>query len=287
MLAYLDKIDPESARIARERYGCLAPWRSDPVRYGRMALSRGYAVCERPVTEALLDLLDKRLDYLVKDGAAFFDAEQNARIVTAAEQYYRVMYYGDAVSWNLRDQHMFDTLERLLAHRGPKSKAVVWAHNSHIGDAEFTEMGQVRGEHNIGQLARARFGEDCALIGFGTDRGTVAAASDWDGPMEIKRVRPARDDSYEGRSRDADIPAFFLETGPGQKEHVRAALAEPLLERAIGVIYRPETELLSHYFQAELSRQFDAWIWFTETRAVAARAEAHPHGPDETYPSGL
>ena len=170
-----------SARIARERYGCLAPWRSDPVRYGRMALSRGYAVCEKPVTEALLDLLNKRLDYLVRDGESFFDAEQNARIVTAAEQYYRVMYYGDAVSWNLRDQHMFDTLERLLAHRGPGSKAVVWAHNSHIGNAEFTEMGQVRGEHNIGQLARDRFGDEAALIGFGTDRGTVAAASDWDG----------------------------------------------------------------------------------------------------------
>jgi protein-L-isoaspartate(D-aspartate) O-methyltransferase len=287
VLTFLDKVDPATARIARERYGCLAPWRSDPVRYGRMALSRGYAVCEKPVTEALLDLLKKRLDYLIKDGEAFFDAEQNARIVAAAEQYYRVMYYGDAVSWNLRDQHMFDTLERLLAHRGPRSKAVVWAHNSHIGDAEFTEMGQVRGEHNIGQLARARFGADCALIGFGTDRGTVAAASDWDGPMEIKRVRPARADSYEGRSHDAGIPAFLLETGPGQREHIRDALAEPLLERAIGVIYRPETELLSHYFQAELSRQFDAWIWFTETKAVTARAEAHPHGPDETYPFGL
>jgi protein-L-isoaspartate(D-aspartate) O-methyltransferase len=287
VLTYLDKVDPATARIARERYGCLAPWRSDPVRYGRMALSRGYAVCERPVTEALLDLLKKRLDYLYKDGEAFFDAEQNARIVAAAEQYYRVMYYGDAVSWNLRDQHMFDTLDRLLAHRGPDSRAVVWAHNSHIGDAEFTEMGQVRGEHNIGQLARARFGDDAALLGFGTDRGTVAAASDWDGPMEIKRVRPARDDSYEGRSRDAGVPAFLLETGPGQQDHIRDALAEPLLERAIGVIYRPETELLSHYFQAELSRQFDAWIWFTETKAVAARAGAHPHGPDETYPFGL
>jgi protein-L-isoaspartate(D-aspartate) O-methyltransferase len=287
VLAYLDKIDPEAAAIARERYGCLTPWRADPVRYGRMALSRGYAVCEKPVAEALLDLLKKRLDYLFKDGEAFFDAEQNARIVAAAEQYYRVMYYGDAVSWNLRDQHMFDTLERLLAHRGPDSKAVVWAHNSHIGNAEFTEMGQVRGEHNIGQLARDRLGDKAALIGFGTDRGTVAAASDWNGPMEIKRVRPARDDSYEGRSREANIPAFFLETGPGQKERIRAELAEPLLERAIGVIYRPETELLSHYFQAELSRQFDAWIWFTETEAVAARPEAHPHGPDETYPFGL
>jgi protein-L-isoaspartate(D-aspartate) O-methyltransferase len=287
VLSYLDKVDPEAAAVARERYGCLTPWRADPVRYGRMALSRGYALCEKPVSDALLDLLRKRLDYLVKDGEDFFGAEQNARIVSAAEQYYRVMYYGDAVSWNLRDQHMFDTLERLLAHRGPKSKAVVWAHNSHIGDAEFTEMGQVRGEHNIGQLARARFGEEAALIGFGTDRGTVAAASDWDGPMEIKRVRPARDDSYEGRSRDAGIPAFFLETGSGQKEHIRAELAEPLLERAIGVIYRPETELLSHYFQAELSRQFDAWIWFTETKAVVAHGEAHPHGPDETYPFGL
>jgi protein-L-isoaspartate(D-aspartate) O-methyltransferase len=274
VLAYLDAIDPEAARVARERYGCLTPWRAEPVRYGRMALSRGYAVCEKPVIDALLDLLHKRLDYLQRDGEAFFNAEQNARIVTAAEQYYRVMYYGDAVSWNLRDQHMFDTLERVLAQRGPDSKAVVWAHNSHIGNAEFTEMGQVRGEHNIGQLSRARFGEDAALIGFGTDRGTVAAASDWDGPMEIKRVRPAREDSYEGRSRDADIPAFFLETGPGQKERVRSELAEPLLERAIGVIYLPETEFLSHYFQAELSRQFDAWIWFTETGAVAAQETA-------------
>jgi erythromycin esterase-like protein len=286
VLHYLDKVDPQAARVARERYGCLVPWRAEPARYGRMALSRGYAVCEKPVADALTDLLRKRLDYLTKDGEAFFDAEQNARIVAGAEQYYRAIYYGDAASWNLRDQHMFDTLERLLAERGPEAKAVVWAHNSHIGNAAFTEMGQVRGEHNIGQLARQRFGEDAALIGFGTDRGTVAAASDWDGDMEIKRVRPARDDSYEGRSRDTGIAAFLLETGPGQKETVRSELAEPLLERAIGVIYRPETELLSHYFQAELSRQFDAWIWFAETQAVAARA-VHAHGPDETYPFGL
>ena len=286
VLHYLDKVDPEAAKVARQRYGCLVPWRAEPARYGRMALSRGYAVCEKPVADALTDLLRKRLDYIAKDGEAFFDAEQNARIVAGAEQYYRAIYYGDAASWNLRDQHMFDTLERLLAQRGPDAKAVVWAHNSHIGNAAFTEMGQVRGEHNIGQLARQRFGEDTALIGFGTDRGTVAAASDWDGDMEIKRVRPARDDSYEGRSRDTGIAAFLLETGPGQRESVRAELAEPLLERAIGVIYRPETELLSHYFQAELSRQFDAWIWFAETQAVAARP-VHAHGPDETYPFGL
>ncbi len=229
VLHYLDKVDPQAARVARERYGCLVPWRAEPARYGRMAISRGYAVCEKPVADALTDLLRKRLDYLSKDGEAFFDAEQNARIVAGAEQYYRAIYYGDAASWNLRDQHMFDTLERLLAERGPEAKAVVWAHNSHIGNAAFTEMGQVRGEHNIGQLARQRFGEDAALIGFGTDRGTVAAASDWDGPMEIKRVRPARDDSYEGRSRDTGLAAFLLETGPGQKESVRAELAEPLL----------------------------------------------------------
>ncbi len=194
VLVYLDRVDPDAARIARQRYGCLAPWRAEPARYGHMALSSGYALCEKPVTEALVDLLRHRLGYLAQDGDAFFDAEQNARIVTAAEQYYRVMYYGAAQSWNLRDQHMFDTLERVLAHRGPDSKAVVWAHNSHIGDAAFTEMGQVRGEFNIGQLARARFGDDAALIGFGTDRGTVAAASNWDEPMEIKRVRPARDE---------------------------------------------------------------------------------------------
>ena len=287
VIAYLDRVDPEAAVTARERYGCLAPWRAEPARYGHMSLTQGYAKCEKPVTDALIDLLHSRLDYLAKDGDAFFAAEQNARIVAAAEQYYRIMYYGGAVSWNLRDQHMFDTLERLLAHRGPNSKAIVWAHNSHIGNAKFTEMGQVRGEHNIGQLARQRFGDDVALIGFGTDRGTVAAASDWDAPMEIKRVRPARDDSYEARSRDAGLPAFFLEMGSEQKESLRAALAEPLLERAIGVIYRPESELLSHYFEAELSRQFDAWIWFEETRAVAGQPVAPAKGPDETYPFGL
>jgi protein-L-isoaspartate(D-aspartate) O-methyltransferase len=287
VLEYLDRVDPEMARTARERYGCLTPFRADPARYGRMALSQGFAICEKPVTEALISLLRKRLDYLAYDGEAFFDAEQNARIAAAAEEYYRAIYYGDALSWNLRDEHMFETLQRLLKHRGPDSKAIVWAHNSHVGNAEFTEMGQVRGEHNIGQLARKHFGEEAAMIGFGTDRGTVAAASNWDGPMEIKQVRAARRGSYEGGCRESGIAAFFLELGSGQKPEIRDALAEPLLERAIGVIYRPEAELLSHYFQAELSRQFDAWIWFEETHAISARPDAHPHGPDDTYPFGL
>lgn len=286
VLAYLDKTDPAAARIARERYSCLAPWRADPARYGHMAISHGYAFCEAGVVETLRDLLTRRLDYLGRDGDLFFDAEQNARIVAGAEEYYRAIYYGGALSWNLRDTHMFDTLKRLLAHRGPNAKAVVWAHNSHIGNAAHTEMGQVRAEHNIGQLAREHFGTDVALIGFGTDRGTVAAASDWDGPMEIKRVRTARHDSYEAASRDTGIAAFLLETGPGQRDSVRQALQGPLLERAIGVIYRPESERLSHYFEAELSQQFDAWVWFDETEAVAAHPVA-AHGPDETYPFGL
>jgi len=286
VLEYLDRVDPEAGRIARERYSCLIPWRTEPARYGRMALSRGYEACEEAVGKTLQDLLAKRLDYLHNDGEAFFSAAQNARIVSGAEEYYRAIYYGGAASWNLRDQHMFDTLERLLDHRGPDSKAVVWAHNSHIGDARATEMGQVRGEHNIGQLARQRFGDEVALLGFGTDRGTVAAASDWDAPMEIKRVRPARDDSFEGMSKETGIAAFLLETGPDQREEVRTALAEPLLERAIGVIYRPESERLSHYFEAELSNQFDAWIWFAETEAVSAHSHAE-HGPEETYPFGL
>ncbi|QKP78842.1 protein-L-isoaspartate(D-aspartate) O-methyltransferase [Methyloligella sp. GL2] len=286
VLDYLDKVDPEAAAIARERYSCLAPWRAEPAGYGRMAITRGFALCEDPVAQTLRDLLAKRLDYLYRDGEAFFGAEQNARIVAGAEEYYRAIYYGGAMSWNLRDEHMFDTLERVLAHRGPSAKAVVWAHNSHIGNAAFTEMGQVRGEHNIGQLAKQRFGEEAALIGFGTDRGTVAAASDWDGPMEIKKVRPGRSDSYEGISRDSGLPAFFLETGAGQDASVREALAEPFLERAIGVIYRPESERLSHYFEAELSRQFDGWVWFEETEAVTAHALPQ-HGPDETFPFGV
>jgi hypothetical protein len=144
VLAYLDKVDPEAAKVARERYGCLTPWRAEPAAYGRMARSRGFAICEKPVTDTLVDLLKRRLDYLTRDGEAFFDAVQNARIVAGAEQYYRAIYYGSAASWNVRDQHMFDTLEQILAERGPEAKAVVWAHNSHIGNAAFTEMGQVK-----------------------------------------------------------------------------------------------------------------------------------------------
>jgi len=270
VLHYLDDVDPKAAKIARERYACLSPWERDPALYGRAAITEGYARCERPVVEVLRDLLEHRLDYAKADGDRFFDAASNAHLVAAAEEYYRVMYYGGPASWNLRDQHMFDTLERLLSFRGPDAKAVVWAHNSHVGDARATEMGAARGEHNIGQLCRQAFGDEVFSIGFGTHTGTVAAATDWDGPMQIKRVRPSHPASYERLCHDAGVPAFLLALRHPARDSVREELGSPRLERAIGVIYRPETELQSHYFQAALPWQFDAYVWFNETRAVAA-----------------
>jgi erythromycin esterase-like protein len=288
VLAYLDRVDPEAAAVARERYGCLMPWRNELARYGRMALTHGYKGCEGEVVAMLRDLLAKRVSYLGGDGEAFLDATQNARIVAEAERYYRTMYYGAASSWNLRDQHMFDTLEAVMARRGPDAKAVVWAHNSHVGDASFTDMGKVRGELNLGQLCRQRYGAEAALIGFGTDRGTVAAASDWDGPMEIKQVRPALADSLEGRCRACGHARFFLDLGLSQDESLRRALTAPMLERAIGVVYRPESERWSHYLEAEPAQQFDAWIWFEETHAVdAAQARGHGSGEAETFPFGF
>lgn len=179
VLDYLDRVDPEAASIARERYGCLTPWQSNPATYGRAALSKGYAECEQAVVDQLGELLRKQLDYAGGDDDAFLDAAQNARLIASAERYYRIMYYGGAESWNLRDTHMFDTLQNLLDAKGPNAKAIVWAHNSHIGDARSTDMGISRGELNVGQLCREAFGRDAALIGFGTHKGTVAAATDW------------------------------------------------------------------------------------------------------------
>jgi protein-L-isoaspartate(D-aspartate) O-methyltransferase len=270
VLAYLRDVDPKAAEIARERYACLSPWERDPALYGRVAISQGYAKCERPVVQVLRDLLERRLEYAAADGDRFFDAASNAHLVAAAEEYYRVMYYGGPASWNLRDQHMFDTLERLLEFRGPDAKAVVWAHNSHVGDARATEMGAARGEHNIGQLCRQGLGDSAFSVGFGTHSGTVAAATDWGGPMQIKTVRPSHPTSYERLFHDAAIPAFLLALRHPVRDAVREELASPRLERAIGVIYRPETELQSHYFQAALPWQFDAYVWFDETHAVDA-----------------
>ena len=288
VLAYLDEVDPEAAAVARERYGCLTPWQNDPATYGRAVLTEGYAKCEKLVVEQCRELLERQLDYVAQDGESFLDAAQNARLIASAERYYRIMYYGGPDSWNLRDTHMFETLENLLEARGPDAKAVVWAHNSHIGDARFTGMGARRGELNIGQLCRERFGADAALIGFGTHTGTVAAATDWGGEMEVKRVRPSRADSYERLCHDAGVPRFLLDLRAGGHEAVRRGLLEPRLERFIGVIYRPESELQSHYSEAVLPRQFDVWVWFDETEAVTPLGPEHvkPGAPD-TYPFGL
>jgi erythromycin esterase-like protein len=297
VLHYLDRVDPEAARIARERYACLTPWQKDPAIYGRAALHPAFERCEQAVVQQCRDLLKRQLDYADEqhesaqhgeEGDSFLDAAQNARLVAAAERYYRVMYYGGAASWNLRDSHMFDTLAHLLEFRGRKSKAIVWAHNSHIGDARVTDMGTERGEHNLGQLARQAWGEQVALIGLGTHTGTVAAAHDWDGEMEVMKVLPSRSDSYERLCHDAGLPRFLLDLRPGHHAALRRLLAEPRLERYIGVIYRPDTERWSHYAESSLPQQYDAFVWFDETHAVTPLGPQHARaGMPETYPFGV
>ena len=289
VIDFLQEADPETAKVARERYGCLAPWSRDPAAYGRLAVTQGFAFCEVGAVQMLKDLMKRRMDCLSPECDEWLDAAANARLIKNAEAYYRVMYYGSAESWNLRDTHMFETLCQLLEAKGPDSKAVVWAHNSHIGNAAHTEMGQVREELNIGQLVKERFGHSARLIGFGTHTGTVAAASDWDEPMEVKRVSPSLAESYERLCHDSGVPRFLLDMreDAAVNEEAVEALLEPRLERFIGVIYRPETERWSHYTEAVLPNQFDAWVWFDETEAVTPLGEEPRGGEDETYPFGL
>ncbi len=281
VLDYLDRVDHEAARIARLRYGCLTPWESDPALYGRLALGGRYRVCEDEAVATLQDLLKQRLAYAQHDGAQFLDAVQNARLVANAERYYRVMYYGSNESWNHRDRHMFETLQLLLGFHGAGSKAVVWEHNSHLGNAAATEMG-AGGQLNVGQLCREQFGDAAYLIGQGTDHGTVAAAANWDEPVEFMSVRPGYPGSYENLFHDSRVEAFLLHLREPRRADVRAEMAASRLERAIGVIYRPETELASHYFHAQLSHQFDEFIWFDQSQAVRpiSTAEAR-HFPAE------
>jgi len=286
VLNYLDNVDPQTAEVARRRYGCLTPWQSDPAVYGHATLTGKYQTCEREVTSMLTDLLKKRQAYAEHGGERFLDAVQNARLVANAERYYRIMYYGSRASWNLRDGHMFETLKNLLSFHGPRSKGIVWAHNSHVGDSAATEM-SARDEYNIGHLCREEFGDACYSVGFGTNTGTVAAASNWDEPMQIKTVRPALAGSYERLCHETEAPRFLLPlrgVGPGARA---AQLLKPRLERAIGVIYRPETELQSHYFEAVLPRQFDEYIWFDETKAVTPIGAEELKGLPDTYPFGL
>ncbi|OJJ47618.1 hypothetical protein ASPZODRAFT_15072 [Penicilliopsis zonata CBS 506.65] len=296
VIDYLDRVDPEAGKLARRRYGCLEPWVEDPASYGLASL-RGMENCETRVLHMLQDLLAKRMEYPrhdAHDGEEFHSGEQNAHVVRDAEQYYKAMYYSSASSWTLRDTHMFETLRRIFQHKPAGSKAVVWAHNSHCGDARATSMGTRRNEVNIGQLCREGFGRDnVAIIGCGTHTGTVAAAHEWDEDMQVMSVNPSRSDSWEILAHNTGIPRFLLDLRKDRLDPtLRSALAaeKNRLERFIGVIYRPDSERVSHYSQAFLHNQFDAYVWFDRTEAVKPLEviqPATPLGAGETYPFGL
>ena len=286
IITYLEDVDPEMVAVARQRYGCLSPWEADPAAYGHAALKGSYRNCENDVAHMLIELHKNRQDYLQHDGERFLDATQNARIIANAERYYRIMYYGSRASWNLRDSHMFQTLQNIMEFHGPSAKAVIWAHNSHIGDASATEM-SARGEHNIGELCRQTYGGQSYRIGFGTDHGTVAAASSWDSPMEIKQVRSAHPQSYEKLFHMTNKKGLILPLRAGHEVDLTAGLSRPRLERAIGVVYRPETEISSHYFEADLPGQFNEYIWIDETSAITPLPAGQIEGMPDTYPFGI
>ena len=293
VLAYLDKVDPEAAKRARNYYSCFEHFGKDITTYGYATGFRMTESCENAVVRNLVELRRKATDYLQRDGQvaadAYFCAEQNALVVRNAEEYYRNMFRREVSSWNLRDTHMMESLVRLAIHlsnQRPPAKIIVWAHNSHLGDARATQMGE-RGELNLGQLVREHFGKEAVSIGFTTYDGSVTAASDWDGPAERKNVRPAHPQSYEALFHDVDVPNFFLNL---RDVDSAAALRSERLERAIGVIYRPDTELISHYFHARLPDQFDAILHYDHTRAVEPlerTAEWELGEVEETFPSGL
>jgi erythromycin esterase-like protein len=292
VLAYLRKIDPEAAERARYRYGCLEDFGEDPQAYGYAAAIGLSRSCEDDVVVQLVDLHRRAAEYASRDGRVaadeYFFAEQNARLVRNAEKYYRAMFGGRVESWNLRDTHMMETLEALLVHvrqTDGEARAVIWAHNSHLGDARATQMGEM-GELNLGQLVRQAHGGEAFLVGFTTHTGTVTAASNWDEPAERKRVRPSLAGSYERLFHDAGRSRFLLLMREGLAED---ALRVARLERAIGVIYRPESERVSHYFRARLSDQFDAVLHIDETSALEPLERWALDEVDlpETYPSGM
>jgi erythromycin esterase-like protein len=293
VIAYLDKVDPAAAKRARDRYACFDHFAGDSHAYG-YAVSAGITEpCEDDVVRQLNELRARAVEYANRDGQVahdeFFFAEQNARLAKNAEEYYRAMFRGRHSSWNIRDTHMADTFDDLVAYlgrqNGMKPKVVVWAHNSHLGDARATEMGE-RGELNLGQLLRERYGAAAKSIGFTTYEGTVTASSDWDSDGERKLVRPALDGSIEALLHSVGMPQFVLD----MQDQRLGGFATPLLERAIGVIYRPQTERQSHYFHARVTDQFDALIHVDRSTALVP-LEPSPHWyheeVPETYPSGL
>jgi erythromycin esterase-like protein len=294
VLHYLDQVDPAAATEARKRYACFDHYDRDSQQYGYAASFGMSESCEQGVMDALRDLQQRAFDYMQTDGAgaedAYFYAQQNARLVKNAEEYYRTMFRGRVSSWNLRDSHMAETLDALARHLsrdGKPARIVVWEHNSHIGDARATEIGRA-GEWNVGELARKAYGQDACLIGFTTYDGRVTAASEWDGPAEHKHVRPGMPGSYEHLFHSVGLGNFYLplrDHGPA-----RDVLMEERLERAIGVLYLPRTERHSHYFMAQLPRQFDAVIHINRTSAVEPLDPTsgwHSGEPPETYPQGL
>jgi erythromycin esterase-like protein len=292
VLAYLDQVDPQAATVARERYACFDHYQEDSQHYGYTASLSLSESCEQGVIEQLHQLQQRSAEYMQKDGAdeALFHAQQNARLVKNAEEYYRTMFRGRVSSWNLRDSHMAETLDALARHLskdGEPARIVVWEHNSHIGDARATEVGEL-GEWNVGELARKAYDGDTRLIGFSTYEGFVTAASEWDAPAEHKRVRPGMPGSYEALLHEVGVDRFLLplrEEGPA-----RDALTRRRLERAIGVIYLPRTERHSHYFSAQMARQFDAVIHIDRTTAVQPLDPGggwHSEEPPETYPGGF
>ena len=293
VIEYLDRVDPEAAQRARERYSCFEMFEEDSTAYGYAASFGMSRSCQGEVLAQLVDFQRRASEYAQRNGSippdeAFF-AEQNARLVRNAEEYYRSMFSGRGSSWNLRDTHMADTVDALaehLARQRMEPKIVVWEHNSHLGDARATEMGR-RGEINVGQLARERHGDAVRNIGFTTHEGSVTASTDWDGPAERKRVRPSMEGSWERLFHECGTGDFLLLM---DDPALRAPLAREQLERAIGVIYRPETERMSHYFHASLSRQFDAVIHVERSRAVEPLERweiEHTEEIPETYPSAL
>ena len=291
VLSYLDKVDPDAATRARDRYSCFEHFGEDTQAYGYATAFGISESCERDVVEQLSELNRRASELAHRDGRVaeddYFMAEQNARLVKNAEEYYRVMYRSDVSSWNLRDRHMVETLVMLEKHLGADSKIVLWEHNSHLGDARATEMSR-RGEWNVGQLVRELYADASYLVGFTTYDGTVTAATNWGDSAERKRVRSALSGSVEDLFHRVGQDRFYL-TFAGN-EQLQEALRRPMLERAIGVIYRPETERQSHYFETRLSDQFNAVIHIDETRAVEPlerTAEWERGEPAETFPFGV
>lgn len=264
---HLDGVDAEAARVARERYGCPTPWAQEPAAYARTAVSGRYAACEGAVTALLRDRLARQVREQTGADDDLLDAAHAARLVRDAEPYYRAMYYGGAEAWNLRGAHLFETLKALLAAR-PDTKVVVWAHNSHVGDARATEMGAVRDEVNLGQLCREAWGQDARLIGFGGHAGEVAVAGDGTAPMSVATLRPSMPESHERQAHNTGLDRFLLDLRPEARNGARRALADPRLERFVGAAYRPDSERWSHYAECRLPEQFDAWVWFDETTPV-------------------